>query len=168
MTSNTGDLYVVATPIGNLADISERAKTVLESVDFIAAEDTRHTGRLLKHFDISTKLISLHDHNERLKVSTLIDKLQNGKSVALVSDAGTPLISDPGFFLVREVREAGIKVIPVPGACAMVTALSASGLATTGLFLKVFYLPKPVPGASKWKTSSMNSEVWFFMNLHTE
>jgi len=130
MTSNTGVLYVVATPIGNLADITERAKQVLDSVDIIAAEDTRHTGRLLQHLSINKKMISLHDHNERQKAVYLIEQLQSGINIALVSDAGTPLISDPGYFLVREVRNANCKIIPIPGACALVAALSVSGLAT--------------------------------------
>lgn len=130
MTSNTGILYVVATPIGNLADITERAKTVLSAVDVIAAEDTRHTGRLLQHLGITNKLISLHEYNERQRTSTLIKMMSNGKNVALVSDAGTPLISDPGFHLVREVRAAGYAIIPIPGACAIVAALCVSGMAT--------------------------------------
>ncbi len=130
MTSNTGFLYVVATPIGNLSDITERAKRILTDVDLIAAEDTRHTGSLLKHLNISNKLISLHDHNERSQAEKLIERLKSGKNIALVSDAGTPLISDPGYHLVREVRAAGYKVVPIPGACAMIAALSSSGLAT--------------------------------------
>jgi len=138
MTSNTGVLYVVATPIGNLADISERAKTILGSVELIAAEDTRHTGRLLQHLDIKTKLMSVHDHNERQKAQYLVEQLLSGKNIALVSDAGTPLISDPGYFLVREVRAQAIKVIPIPGACAMVVALSASGLATDRFIFEGF------------------------------
>ena len=130
MTSNPGVLYVVATPIGNLSDITERAKQILATVDVIAAEDTRHSGRLLQHLNIKNRLISLHDHNERQKTSTLIDKLAQGQNIALVSDAGTPLISDPGYHLVHGVRDKGFKVIPIPGACAMIAALSVSGLAT--------------------------------------
>lgn len=138
MPLNTGILYIVATPIGNLADITDRAKQILNSVELIAAEDTRHTRRLLQHLDIQTKLISLHDHNERHKASKVVELLKNGDNIALVSDAGTPLISDPGFYLVREVRAAGIKVVPIPGACAMVTALSASGLATDRFIFEGF------------------------------
>lgn len=138
MTSNKGVLYVVATPIGNLADITERAKTILATVDCVAAEDTRHTGRFLQHLGLNKKLISLHDHNERQKTAGLIDRLAQGDAIALVSDAGTPLISDPGYFLVREVRAAGFKVIPVPGACAMVAALSASGIATDRFIFEGF------------------------------
>ncbi len=121
-------LYIVATPIGNLADLSERAREVLGSVDHVAAEDTRHSGRLLAHFNIKVPMISVHDHNERQRAEHVINLLRNGESIALVSDAGTPLISDPGFHLVRAVREAGFKVSPVPGSCAFVAALSASGL----------------------------------------
>lgn len=121
-------LYVVATPIGNLGDLSLRAQQILAEVTLIAAEDTRHTGRLLQHFNIKAELISLHDHNERQRANYLIERLSQGDSIALVSDAGTPLISDPGFILVRAVREAGYQVSPIPGCCAFVAALSASGL----------------------------------------
>ncbi len=130
MTSRNAVLYIVATPIGNLADISQRAISTLKTVNVIAAEDTRHTGLLLKHLNIKNKLLSLHEHNERSQSSIIISRLEQGESVALVSDAGTPLISDPGFFLVREARQAGFKVVPIPGACAMITALSVSGIAT--------------------------------------
>ncbi|PSL15399.1 16S rRNA (cytidine1402-2'-O)-methyltransferase [Marinobacterium halophilum] len=121
-------LYIVATPIGNLADLSERAREVLDSVDYIAAEDTRHSGRLLAHFNIKGQMISVHDHNERQRCEHIINLLGSGHSIALVSDAGTPLISDPGYHLVRAVREAGYRVSPVPGCCAFIAALSASGL----------------------------------------
>ncbi len=121
-------LYIVPTPIGNLGDITQRALDVLSSVDVIAAEDTRHTGKLLSHFSISTKTFALHDHNEQQKAQVLVEKLLAGESIALVSDAGTPLISDPGYHLVTQCRQAGVKVVPLPGACAVITALSASGL----------------------------------------
>jgi 16S rRNA (cytidine1402-2'-O)-methyltransferase len=124
----TGCLYVVATPIGNLADISQRALGVLAEVDVIAAEDTRHSARLLQHYHIATKMIALHDHNERDRAPDMVARLSQGKSVALISDAGTPLISDPGFHLVRLAQENGIRVIPVPGASAMLAALSVAGL----------------------------------------
>ncbi|MGH8397762.1 MAG: 16S rRNA (cytidine(1402)-2'-O)-methyltransferase [Gammaproteobacteria bacterium] len=127
---NTGTLYVVATPIGNLNDLSPRAQRTLTEANLIAAEDTRHSTVLLKHFGIRTAMLSLHDHNEAERTPGLIEKLLAGESVALISDAGTPLISDPGFELVRAARAAGIRVIPVPGACAMIAALSASGLPT--------------------------------------
>ncbi|MFJ5442917.1 16S rRNA (cytidine(1402)-2'-O)-methyltransferase [Pectobacterium sp. CHL-2024] len=123
-------LYIVPTPIGNLGDITQRALAVLASVDLIAAEDTRHTGLLLQHFAINARLFALHDHNEQQKVDVLLAKLQSGQSIALVSDAGTPLINDPGYHLVRRCREAGVRVVPLPGACAAITALSASGLAS--------------------------------------
>lgn len=121
-------LYIVPTPIGNLADITQRAIDVLSSVDLIAAEDTRHTGKLLSHFGINTKTYPLHDHNEQQKAQALVEKLQQGMSIALVSDAGTPLISDPGYHLVNQCRQANVRVVPLPGACAVITALSASGL----------------------------------------
>lgn len=121
-------LYIVPTPIGNLGDITQRALAVLSSVDLIAAEDTRHTGLLLQHFAISAKMYPLHDHNEQQKTEHLLAKLQDGQSIALVSDAGTPLINDPGYHLVRRCREAGIRVVPLPGACAAIAALSAAGL----------------------------------------
>ncbi|MCU5773356.1 16S rRNA (cytidine(1402)-2'-O)-methyltransferase [Erwiniaceae bacterium BAC15a-03b] len=121
-------LYIVPTPIGNLGDITQRALTVLASVDLIAAEDTRHTGLLLQHFAINARLFALHDHNEQQKAELLLAKLQEGQSIALVSDAGTPLINDPGYHLVRRCREAGIRVVPLPGACAAIAALSAAGL----------------------------------------
>ncbi|WP_147194625.1 16S rRNA (cytidine(1402)-2'-O)-methyltransferase [Pantoea sp. CCBC3-3-1] len=121
-------LYIVPTPIGNLGDITQRALTVLSSVDLIAAEDTRHTGLLLQHFAINARLFALHDHNEQQKAETLLAKLRDGQSIALVSDAGTPLINDPGYHLVRLCRDAGINVVPLPGACAAITALSAAGL----------------------------------------
>ena len=121
-------LYVVATPIGNLQDMSQRAVEVLKNAEVIAAEDTRHSARLMAHFNINTRLISVHDHNERQRIDSILDLLRAGNSVALISDAGTPLISDPGFVVVRAVREAGFKVVPVPGCAAFVAALSAAGL----------------------------------------
>ncbi|KHE00641.1 16S rRNA methyltransferase [Pantoea stewartii] len=121
-------LYIVPTPIGNLADITQRALAVLSSVDLVAAEDTRHTGLLLQHFAINARLFALHDHNEQQKADILLARLQQGESIALVSDAGTPLINDPGYHLVRRCREDGIRIVPLPGACAAITALSAAGL----------------------------------------
>ena len=135
-------LYIVATPIGNLQDISLRALNVLKKVDCIAAEDTRHSRILLQHFDIQTTLLSLHDHNERDKASLLLSKIKEGQSLALISDAGTPLISDPGYYLVREAYVAGIQVIPIPGACALITALSAAGLPTDRFRFEGFLAPK--------------------------
>ncbi|KFZ36226.1 tetrapyrrole methylase [Shewanella mangrovi] len=121
-------LYIVPTPIGNLADLTPRAQQVLAEVTLIACEDTRHSGKLLSHFGITTRTVALHDHNERAKAQWFIEKLAAGEAVALISDAGTPLISDPGYHLVSQVREAGFDVSPLPGACAAITALSASGL----------------------------------------
>ncbi|MEX9784015.1 MULTISPECIES: 16S rRNA (cytidine(1402)-2'-O)-methyltransferase [Providencia] len=121
-------LYIVPTPIGNMGDITQRALDVLKHVDLVAAEDTRHSGMLLQNFAINTRMFALHDHNEQQKADQLINRLQQGDSIALVSDAGTPLINDPGYHLVTRCREAGIRVVPLPGACAAITALSAAGL----------------------------------------
>lgn len=123
-----GTLYLVATPIGNLADMVPRAVETLQSVALIAAEDTRHSRRLLTHFDISTPCSAYHDHSDARATEALLARLRTGESVALISDAGTPLVSDPGYRLVRAARLAGIEVVPVPGPCALVAALSASGL----------------------------------------
>ncbi len=126
--SEQATLFIVPTPIGNLSDITERALDVLKSVDLIAAEDTRHTGKLLSHYQIRTKTFALHDHNEQQKADFLVAKLQSGMSIALVSDAGTPLISDPGYHLVNTCRANNVSVVPLPGPCAAVTAMSGSGL----------------------------------------
>ncbi|MEW7978021.1 MAG: 16S rRNA (cytidine(1402)-2'-O)-methyltransferase [Candidatus Sedimenticola endophacoides] len=127
---NKGVLYVVATPIGNLDDISARAVEVLRGVALIGAEDTRHSRPLLRHLGVGTPLIALHEHNERQILEGLIRRLEEGESLAIISDAGTPLISDPGFPLVRECHRQGIRVSPVPGASALIAALSAAGLPT--------------------------------------
>ena len=126
--TNAGTLYVVATPIGNLEDMTPRAIRILSEADLIAAEDTRHSGKLLRHFGIGTETVAVHEHNERSQVPKLIEILKSGKSIAFISDAGTPLVSDPGFQLVRAARQAGLTVTPVPGACAAIAALSAAGL----------------------------------------
>lgn len=123
-------LYIVATPIGNLEDITLRALRVLKEADLIACEDTRHTRKLLDHFGISKPLVSYHEHNEAARADELVERLRNGETVALVTDAGTPLVSDPGYRVVHRAVEAGIAVVPVPGASAMAAALSASGLAS--------------------------------------
>ena len=128
MTSPAGRLYVVSTPIGNLGDFSTRAVDVLRSVDAVLAEDTRHTRHLLEHYDIRTPLISHHEHNEARETPRILERLRDGESFALVSDAGTPLVSDPGARLVRAALDAGILVVPVPGASALLAALVASGL----------------------------------------
>ena len=124
----TGTLFIVATPIGNLDDITFRAVEILKNVDIILAEDTRHSKKLLLHLDISKSISAFHEHNERDKTEAIIRELQSGKSIALISDAGTPLISDPGYFLVIKAKKEGLKVIPIPGPSALITALSASGL----------------------------------------
>ena len=138
MTVESGALYVVATPIGNLEDISARALRILREVDAIAAEDTRHTGQLLAHFGIDTPMFSLHEHNERARLERIIARLRGGQSLALVSDAGTPLISDPGFPLVRELRRQKLKVIPIPGPSSILAALSVAGLPTDRFIFEGF------------------------------
>jgi len=144
-THNTSaaTLYVVATPIGNLDDISLRACNVLKSVSAICAEDTRHSGKLLAHLGIHTPLIALHQHNETALSVSLLTRLQAGDDLALISDAGTPLISDPGFRLVRAARAAGFKVSPVPGACAAIAALSVAGLPSDRFLFEGFLPAKP-------------------------
>lgn len=137
-TMHTGTLYILATPIGNLEDMTFRAVRVLREVDLIAAEDTRHTRKLLSHFGISKPLTSYFDHNKTLKGTIILEKLKNGLSVALVSDAGTPCISDPGYQLVRDAVAAGVPVVPIPGACAAVAALSVSGLPTDSFVFEGF------------------------------
>ncbi|MDG6774000.1 16S rRNA (cytidine(1402)-2'-O)-methyltransferase [Thiomicrorhabdus sp. ZW0627] len=128
--AKNGTLYIVATPIGNLKDITHRAVEILSSVDWIAAEDTRHTQKLLQALMIQRPLISLHDHNEQARSTQLLERLQQGESGALVSDAGTPLINDPGFHLVKLLRQQGVEVVPIPGPSAVITALCAAGLPT--------------------------------------
>ena len=130
MPESAGTLYIVATPIGNLEDLSPRARQILGSVDAILCEDTRHTGLMLARLGISSRRISLHEHNEVARTASAIDRLKAGESLALVSDAGTPLISDPGYRLLAAAREAGLPVSPVPGPCAAIAALSVAGLAT--------------------------------------
>ncbi|MEE4617635.1 16S rRNA (cytidine(1402)-2'-O)-methyltransferase [Pseudomonas alliivorans] len=142
--STLGSLYVVATPIGNLDDMSVRALKVLREVALIAAEDTRHSSRLMQHFGISTPLAACHEHNERDEGSRFITRLLAGDDVALISDAGTPLISDPGYHLVRQARAAGVPVVPVPGACALIAALSAAGLPSDRFIFEGFLPAKAV------------------------
>ena len=141
MLTEFGKLYVVATPIGNLADMSFRAVEVLKKVDLIAAEDTRHVKILLQHYGITNKLVSLHQYNEDKASAVLLEKLREGQSIALVSDAGTPLLSDPGMPLVKLVKDAGLDVVPIPGACALIAALSAAGLPVTQFSFEGF-LPR--------------------------
>ncbi len=142
MQEKIGTLYVVATPIGNLQDITLRAIEVLKVVDRMVAEDTRRTGLLLKHFSIHKPIISLHDFNERKQLKIIMNYLQQGESLALVSDAGTPLISDPGFLLVVAAKAAQIPIIPIPGACAAIVALSVSGLPADKFIFEGFLPPK--------------------------
>lgn len=144
-----GTLYVVATPIGNLEDVTLRALRVLREVSLIAAEDTRRTARLLQHYSISTRTTSLHEHNERTKTASLISRLTSGESIALVSDAGTPVISDPGAHLVAEAHRAGLPVEPIPGPNAAVAALSASGLADES-FLFAGFPPSRSKARQQW------------------
>jgi 16S rRNA (cytidine1402-2'-O)-methyltransferase len=156
-------LYVVATPIGNLGDMTTRARAVLDGVDLIAAEDTRHTRQLLQAFGLQTPTISLHEHNEAQKAQALVQELAAGKSIALVSDAGTPLISDPGFSVVAAAREAGFAVVAIPGACAAIAALSVAGLPTDRFVFEGFL---PAKGAARrerlrWLASEPRTLVFY-------
>ena len=146
-----GTLYLIATPIGNLADITHRALQVLKDVDLIACEDTRHTHKLLQHYGITTKTISYHEHNEQQRAAELIDLLKQGSDVAVVSDAGTPSISDPGFRLVRAAIESEVPVVPVPGPSALITALIAAGLPTDEFFFAGF-----LPARSNARRARLN------------
>jgi len=141
----SGQLFLVATPIGNLGDISERASKTLSEVDVVAAEDTRHSGQLLKTLGIAKPMVSLHEHNEAHRADELVERLKRGESIALVSDAGTPLISDPGFDLVCAAIAQGVRVVPIPGACAAIVALSAAGLPTDRFAFEGF-LPAKASG----------------------
>ncbi|WP_444900066.1 16S rRNA (cytidine(1402)-2'-O)-methyltransferase [Microbulbifer sp. VAAC004] len=138
-------LYIVATPIGNLADMVPRAIEVLQCADLVAAEDTRHSQRLFSHFNIDTPLMAYHDHSDGKRTGQILQRLEQGQTVALISDAGTPLISDPGYRLVREAREKGIRVVPIPGACAFVAALSAAGLPSDRFSFEGFLPAKSGP-----------------------
>ncbi len=149
-------MYIVATPIGNLFDISERAKQTLDSVDLVACEDTRHTSKLLQHLGLKKKLISLHEHNETDRIAQVASMLTEGQSIALVSDAGTPLISDPGYPLVQALRQQGFQITPIPGASAIITALSAAGLPTNRFTFEGF-LPHKT-GAKKEKLEELVQE----------
>lgn len=146
--SEIGTLYVVATPIGNLGDITLRALETLKQVDAIAAEDTRHTVGLLRHFGISKPLVAVHEHNEQQAAEGLLKRLQAGESIALVTDAGTPAVSDPGAVVVQAVRNAGVKVVPIPGASAVIAALSAAGIVEPGFCFEGFL---PASGSQRRK-----------------
>ena len=150
-----GTLFIIATPIGNLEDITQRALRVLREADLIACEDTRHTRKLLNHFAITTATISYHEHNEKERAEELCEALESGKNIALVSDAGTPLISDPGFRIVQAAVDRGISVVPIPGASAVITALSVSGL-PTDQFLFAGFLPART-GARRAKLNELRT-----------
>lgn len=155
-----GTLHIIATPIGNLQDISSRALDVLRSVSLIAAEDTRHSARLLQHFGIQTPTTACHDHNEREKSERLVQRMLDGESMALISDAGTPLVSDPGYHLVRQARAAGVRVSPVPGACALIAALSAAGLPSDRFAFEGFLPAKAHARKLRLEGLAAESRTW--------
>ena len=163
----SGTLYVVATPIGNLEDLTPRARQTLATVDLVAAEDTRHTQRLLSNIGAKPRLLALHDHNEERAVHGLIETLEDGKDVALVSDAGTPLVSDPGYRMVRAAQEHGLKVVPIPGASAVTAALSVAGLPTDRFCFEGFPPPKSA-ARRKWLQDLANEErtLVMFESVH--
>ena len=165
--AETGTLYIVATPIGNLEDITHRAQRILHQVDTIVAEDTRHTSHLLNHLNIKRPLIAYHAHNENDKTDFVIQMLMEGKDIALVSDAGTPLISDPGFPLVLAAQEANIPVVPLPGPCALITALSVSGLSPLPFYFAGFLSPKAgARTAALEALKPMNATLIFYEAPH--
>jgi 16S rRNA (cytidine1402-2'-O)-methyltransferase len=163
----SGKLHIVATPIGNLEDLTPRARQTLAEVDLVAAEDTRHTGRLLSHFGVKTRLIALHDHNEGQAVTTILQRLEAGQNVALVSDAGTPLVSDPGYRLVQAAHKNGITVSPVPGASAVTAALSVAGLPTDRFCFEGF-LPAKANARKKMLAALVGEErtMVFYESVH--
>ncbi len=159
-------LYIVATPIGNLADITFRAVETLKEVDLIAAEDTRQSGILLKKYDITTQMISFHSYSDERKLNQIIDELRAGKSVALISDAGTPGISDPGYQLVKAAREAGVKVVPIPGPSAFLTALQASGLPTHHFYYLGFLPMKKGRQKMLQRLTEVEDTIVFYESPH--
>lgn len=161
-SSSQGILYVVATPIGNLGDMVPRAVETLQTVALIAAEDTRHSSRLLAHFDIKTPCIAYHDHSDDARVEQLIARMQAGDSIALISDAGTPLVSDPGYRLVRRARQAGVLVVPIPGACAMIAALSAAGLPSDRFAFEGFLPAKQVARCAQLQSLAADPRTLIF------
>lgn len=166
-TASFGMIYVVATPIGNLDDFPQRAQSVLASVDFIACEDTRHSKRLLNHFAIQTPLISMHDFNENQRVSQILDRVAAGENCALISDAGTPLISDPGYHLVSHAHGLGIKVSPIPGPSALITALSAAGIATDRFVFEGFLAAKTNARSKQLETIKQDTRsIIFYLSPH--
>jgi 16S rRNA (cytidine1402-2'-O)-methyltransferase len=162
IASHQGILYVVATPIGNLGDMVPRAVETLQTVALIAAEDTRHSSRLLSHFDIKTPCIAYHDHSDEQRTTQLINRLLAGESIALISDAGTPLVSDPGYRLVRSARQAGVQVVPIPGACAMIAALSAAGLPSDRFAFEGFLPAKQVARCTQLESVASDSRTLIF------
>ena len=155
-----GTLFIVATPIGNLDDITFRAVEILKGIDIVLAEDTRHSKKLLKHLNIVKPIRAFHEHNEREKTKAIMDELHSGKSIALISDAGTPLISDPGYFLVAQAKKEDLRVVPIPGASALITALSASGLASDS-FTFLGFLPNKKTARIKLLKSLLNQTETF-------
>lgn len=166
-TVNPGKLFLVATPIGNLGDVSARAVETLQSVDLVAAEDTRHSKRLMQHLAVSTRLLAYHEHNEEQQAAALLERMLSGQSVALISDAGTPLVSDPGYRLVNAALDNQVPVIPVPGPCAAIAALSASGLPTDRFVFEGF--PPAKQGARRNYLRALKSEqrtLVFYVSCH--
>lgn len=162
-----GSLFLVATPIGNLADITQRAIETLRDVDLVAAEDTRHSRRLINHLGIKCRMLAYHEHNEDQQAVQLIERLRQGESIALISDAGTPLMSDPGYRLVKMAHEQGVRVIPIPGACAAVAAMSASGLASDRFCFEGF--PPAKQGARQRVFQALQYEarsMIFYVSCH--
>ncbi len=149
MTVQSGTLFIVATPIGNLEDFSQRARETLTAVRYVYAEDTRHSARLLERYNISTRLRSLHEHNESSRVAEIIDHLRQGENIAIISDAGTPLVSDPGFELVKSCHMAGLRVVPVPGPSALLAALSVSGQPADS-FVFAGFVPNKQSARERW------------------
>ena len=162
----SGVLYIVATPIGNLGDITIRAVEILKSVDFVLAEDTRHSKKLFAHYEINSPLSAFHEHNENEKVSSIISEINSGKSIALISDAGTPLISDPGYQLVSEAKKTGINVVPIPGPNAAIAALSSSGIASSSFSFFGFLPSKQTSRLKIFKTKrSLDETIIFYLSL---
>lgn len=166
-SKSSGTLYIVATPIGNLGDMSQRAIDTLKNVDLVAAEDTRHSRPLLQQFGITTSLTALHEHNERNACEDLLVKIQAGESIAVISDAGTPLISDPGYFFVRRAHELDIKVVPIPGASTLTSALCAAGLPTNSVHFEGFLPSKSTQRIARLKElAPMTDTLVFFEAPH--
>lgn len=161
-SEKAGVLYIVATPIGNIEDISHRAVRILKEVNLIAAEDTRHSQRLLQHYSINTPMLSVHDHNEQARIAQIAQRLNQGENIALISDAGTPLISDPGFKLVRGLRQLGYKVSPIPGASALIAAMSAAGLPSDSFSFWGFLPSKSGNRVQKFESLVENRETLIF------